>query len=201
MAELWSDYTDSVIDGVDKKIGSKYGISLRDLLTDPGKFSSKQNVSNTISNLQEEANSYLDAMIASMPEQKRAFENAGAKCDSTSKQLSQAVTMQARQNKVPVMNPASITKDDTMDETIFINAFDTTTSALIDKLLTHTFYVADFSYKIKDYTVGSWLFSGKKNYIISVFLQPNEVLAAEASRSELVDLLTTAENYLKRPGA
>ena len=37
MADLWSDYTDFVIDNIDKSIGKKYKMSLRDLLTDPEK--------------------------------------------------------------------------------------------------------------------------------------------------------------------
>ncbi|MCL4403568.1 MAG: hypothetical protein M1500_02365 [Candidatus Marsarchaeota archaeon] len=201
MADLWSDYTDSVIDGIDNKVGSKYGLSLRDLLTDPGKFSSKQNITVTISNLQEEVNSYIDSLIASMPDQEHAFENSAAKCDSLSKQLSQAVILQARQNKVPVINPASLAKDDSRDETVYISAFDSSTSALIDRLLTHTFYVADYSYKIKSYSVASWLFSGHKNYILNAYLTPNEVLNAETARGELVDLLSTAEDYIKRFGS
>ncbi len=197
MAELWSDYTDSVIGGIDKKIGSKYGLSLRDLLSDPGKFSTKQNLSTTISNLKEEASGYIDALIASMPEQAHEFENAAAKCDSVSRQLSQAVTLQSRQNKVPLINPATVTKDDTRDEIIFISTFDPSVSALIDKLLSHAFYVADYSYKLKSYSIASWLFSGHKDYVINAYLPPNAVLTAEMGRSELIDLLNTAEDYLK----
>jgi hypothetical protein len=192
MAEFWSDYTDFVLTNIDRKIGGKYKLSLKGLLGDPSKFASQPNIQNTIKNLAEEVNKYLDATLASMGDERKALTDQLLKADAVTKQLAQSVAMQAKQYKVPVVKPVSIQRDETRDETIFVDTVTQDITSLIEKLAGTSTVIADFSYSYQNATIGSWLFSGRKDYVLNVFLPDNDVVMLEASRAEISDLLDAA---------
>ncbi len=192
MAEHWSDYTDFVLTSIDKKISTKYKISLKKLLSGPSKFSSQPNIQATIKNLAEEVNSFIDTAIASMPDAKKALADSVLKADAVTRQLSQNISMQAKQHKVPVVTPVSIIRDETKEEIISVNDSTPDVLALVEKLAASSMLVADFSYAYQNASIGSWLFSGHKNYILEVFVPDNDVAMLEASRIEITDLLAAA---------
>lgn len=192
MAEYWSDYTDFVLTNMDKKISTKYKLSLKKLLSDPGKFASQQGIQTTIKNLSTEVDSYIDGAIAGMPDTKKALTDTTLKADATTKQLAQSISMQAKQHKVPVVKPVSVVRDEARDEVVSVDDATPDVLALIEKLAGSSVMVADFSYQYENSTIGSWLFSGSKNYLLNVFMPANDVAMLEASRTEIQDLLDAA---------
>jgi hypothetical protein len=197
MAELWSDYTDMLVTGIDKQIGAKYKFSLRSLLTDPTKYATLQNVQTAIDNMKEEVNSYIDAKANALDDEKKGLDDAAAKVDSITRQLGQSINSQARQNNAPVIRPVMIERDTTKEENIYVDSIDSSVVALVQKLVLSSTLIADFSAKYKDYTIGSWLFSGHKNYMLNVYMPDNTLLSLEMSRAELGNLLDSASNFIK----
>ena len=57
--------------------------------------------------------------------------------------------------------------------------------------------IADLSTAYKEYSFGSWLFSGNKDYVLSVFVPDSSLLMLEASRAELDGLLASASSFIK----
>lgn len=192
MATLWSDYTDFVIGSIDKKIGNKYKMSLRDLLATPSEYGNQQDIDVTLKNMSEDINSYIDDAIAAMPEEKTALTNMLVKADSITKQIASNVSMQAKQYKVPMVKPVSIERNQDNEESIFIDAVGPDVLALVDKLVSSSTMVADFSYTYENSSVGSWFFGGSKNYMLNVYLPDNDVIMLEASRAEINELLDAA---------
>ncbi len=199
MAELWSDYTDGVIKNIDKQIGtsSKYKFTLRSLLTDPSKYAAQPNVQMAIGNLKEEVGKYIEGKSKAMEEERKVFEDAMASSDAVTSQLDQLITMHARQGNVPVIRPVTVDRDTTRDETIYISSMDGSVEALLERLVAGSMLIADSTTAYGNYRVGEWLFSGSKNYVLSVFLPTNSYFLLQSSRDELVGLLDAASDFIK----
>ena len=192
MADLWSDYTDFVIDNIDKSIGKKYKMSLRDLLTDPENFSSDPNIQNTIKSMADDVNAYMDQALSKMSAQKQELDDNLTKADSVTKQLAQSISMQAKQNRVPFIVPVSIDRDDTKEEVISVDSAGSDVLALIEKIAASSTLIADFTTQYDNSLIGNWFFSGPKNYTINVYLPDSDVISMQDSRDELLGLLDAA---------
>ena len=192
MADLWSDYTDFVIDNIDKSIGKKYKMSLRDLLTDPESFSSDPNIQNTIKSMADDVNAYMDQALSKMSAQKHELDDNLTKADSVTKQLAQSISMQAKQNRVPFIVPVSIDRDDTKEEVISVDSAGSDVLALIEKIAASSTMIADFTTQYDNSLIGNWFFSGPKNYTINVYLPDSDVISMQDSRAELLGLLDAA---------
>ncbi|MGC8537883.1 MAG: hypothetical protein ACP5MZ_02770 [Candidatus Micrarchaeia archaeon] len=192
MADLWSDYTDFVIDNIDKSIGKKYKMSLRDLLTDPESFSSDPNIQNTIKSMADDVNAYIDQALSKMSAQKQELDDNLTRADSVTKQLAQSISMQAKQNRVPLIVPVSIDRDDTKEEVISVDSAGSDILALIEKLSANSTMIADFTTQYDNSLIGNWFFSGPKNYTINVYLPDSDVISIQSSRDELLALLDAA---------
>ena len=188
MADLWSDYTDFVIDNIDKSIGKKYKMSLRDLLTDPESFSSDPNIQNTIKSMADDVNAYIDQALSKMSAQKQELDDNLTKADSVTKQLAQSISMQAKQNRVPFIVPVSIDRDDTKEEVISVDSAGSDVLALIEKLAASSTLIADFTTQYDNSLIGNWFFSGPKNYTINVYLPDSDIISMQDSRDELLGL-------------
>ncbi len=197
MAELWSDYTDAIIKEVDKQIGGKFRFSISDFLTDVPKYASEQSIEVTISNMREAANSHIDELLQGLPQQVKALGDSIAKANAITKQLSQNISMQAKQHDVPFIKPLQIDRNTANEETITINTVDDQAIKLMEKLTSTSNLVADFSYQYKDSWIGSWFFSGNKDYTVSVYVPQSDAFSLELSRIELNGLFDAAANYIK----
>ncbi len=196
MADLWSDYTDFVIDNIDKGLGKKYKMSLRDLLTDPESFSSDPNIQNTIKSMADDVNAYIDQALSKMTAQKQELDDNLTKADSVTKQLAQSISMQAKQNRVPFIVPVSIERDDTKEEVISVDSAGSDVLALIEKLVANSTMIADFTTQYDNSLIGNWFFSGPKNYTINVYLPDSDVISMQDSRDELLGLLDAASSLI-----
>ncbi len=197
MADLWSDYSDGIIKNVDKQIGVKYKLTLRSLLMDPSKYVSQPNIQMTIENLKEEVGKYFDGRVNEMEVEKKAFEDAAMRSDALTGQLSQSISIQARQNNVPMIKPVAVERDTDEEEKIYIDSVDNSVIALVSKLVLSSLLIADFTTTYGNYKAGEWLFSGHKNYVLSVYMPSNGYLQLQSSRDEIIALLDTASGFIK----
>ncbi len=189
MAENWSGQADLLISILEPTVKEKSGLSLRDLLTDPGKYADTEGLDTKISNIRETAKVYVDTTIDGMPEEKKSFEDDAIKCDSVTKQLGQNISLQTKQNNVPIVKPDSMERNTDGDEVFYISSVDNSVLSLVQKLVTESKFVVDVGYSYRNYNIGEWLFGGAKNYVISVNLKPSAIIALDSARDELNVLL------------
>ena len=198
MADMWSDETDGLLRDVDKKIGDKYKMSVRDLLANLPKYAAQSGINVTINNMREDVNNYVDGLLAKMPAVTREMENSMAQANSITRQLGMNISMQAKQHNVPIIKPVGIDRDTDEEEVIAINTVDDQVLKLVEKLVGRSNLIADFGYPFKTYSIGSWLFSGDtKNYMINVDMAPNDAYDIELSRQEVNDLFDESLNFVR----
>ena len=196
----WSDNANVIIEDIAPDIKDKYNIDLKDLLMKPEFYVSKKGIEVTVDNINEDINNYMADMESSMQDDKKDFEKDGLKCDAVSKQLSQNISMQAKQNNIPLIKPLDIERDTEIEEVIQINNIDNGVMALISKLSSLSNFIADFSSNYKTYSMGRWLFDGKKNYVVNVSLEPNAYAEFDIAREEITALVNNVRDYLKQQG-
>jgi hypothetical protein len=196
MAELWSDYTDSIISDIDNDLSGKYKMTLRDFLTNPTKYAAQQNIKVTIANMKEDVNRYIDEVVAGLGSESKTLQNDMSRVDSITKQLSQNISMQAKQYGVPLINPVDVSRNEDEDTVITIDSVEADTIKLVDSLTKGSTFICDFSYEYKEYNIGSWLFCGGKNYSLGVFVPPNEIFNLDGARSEITSLLDQANSFI-----
>ncbi|MCL5115178.1 MAG: hypothetical protein M1528_01430 [Candidatus Marsarchaeota archaeon] len=105
--------------------------------------------------------------------------------------------MQGKQHDVPLIRPFGFSRDETEDEIIELDTVDDQAIKLMEKLVTKSNVVADFSYRLKDRSVGSWIFGGEKNYLVKVHMPVNAAMNLELSRAEMATLFQAAIDYLR----
>jgi len=98
---------------------------------------------------------------------------------------------------VPYIKPKSIERKEEADENVIIDKYEPGMESLIGKLLSNAVYVADVSVPYKNYILGSWLFSGQKNYLLSLDTPTSLVLNIETSRDVISYLLDTISGVFK----
>ena len=154
----WSDSTDMFIDRIDQQLGSKYGVSLRRLLTNPAVIGEEENKKDIIEGFKKDVSSFFEGLLTSLDSERKDFE-------------------------------AQLERDETNDETRIISAYNDSIGELFDKILEKSNFIADLSTDYHEYKIGSWLFSGQKNYVLTINQPSSVVLSVENSRDEILALL------------
>lgn len=197
MADLWSEYTDGLLRDIDKKLAGKYKMTIRDMLENFPKYAAQPNIKMTLGNMKEDANSYIDDLLSKMQTAVKALNNNMSLANDITKQLSQNIMMQTRQHSIALITPEDITRDTDAEEVVEISTVDEQVMKLVEKLVSASNFVGDFSYTFKDYNIGSWLFSSNmKNYLLNVYIEGNDAYDIENSREEINDLLENAMNFV-----
>ena len=198
MAELWSDYANGVISDIDADLGNKFGkLNLRKLLSDPTKFAAQPNVVSDAQKIKTATQDYFDDILDNLSDDKKRLDVDLAKADSVTSQLAGNISMQAKQNKLPIIKPALIERDLSRDVIIYIDSVDSGVTSLVEKLAANSMYVADNTVAYKGRKIGAWVFGGRKTHVLRVFLPQNQVVMLEGARDEINGLFDIAMNYLK----
>ncbi|MCL5102197.1 MAG: hypothetical protein M1544_02470, partial [Candidatus Marsarchaeota archaeon] len=134
-------------------------------------------------------------------DEKKEMEKDGLKCDAVTKQLSQNISMQAKQNNIPIVKPSDMDRNTDFEETIYINNVDNGTIALVAKLAGSASFIVDLSTTYKTYNLGKWLFDGQKNYVVNVAMEPNVYMDFDNVKEEIKALMDGVENTLKSGNA
>jgi archaellum component FlaC len=196
MAEILSDYTQSLVKDMDKEAGTRFSLSISEAINNLDKYATRPNIGVTISNMKEYANKYIDNALGSVSKEAKDMEDDLSRADSITRQLTQNISMQAKQHEVPIIKPFNVARDISKEETIEIDSIDDQTIKLMERLALRSDMIADFSYKFKEKAVGSWLFSGAKNYVVNVHVPQNEAMNLELAREELNGVFDAASHYV-----
>ncbi|MCL5430035.1 MAG: hypothetical protein M1504_00990 [Candidatus Marsarchaeota archaeon] len=197
MAEIWSEYTDGIIKDVDSALGKKYKFTVRQFLKSPMDYASQPNVKNTAESMRKEINGYLDGILNGLTEQRKNLDARASKVNAITSQLSQNIAMQSKQNKIPMIKPVVIERDVTKEEIIYISEVDTGVLSLIEKLISNSIYIADYTGDYKDYKIGDWFFgSNNKNYSLRVYMPQDQIIMLEGAKAEINGLFDIAMSVL-----
>jgi len=197
MADMWSDNADVIIRAVDKNIVSNYGFSLSDFFTDPSKFASKPNILTTVSNIKEYVENYVNGQLEGLDDQRKKLNDDAAKCNAITSQLSQAIISEAKQSKIPVIKSDTVVHDESKDEIIYVKNATGDLLRLAERLVDSSLLVVDMTTDYNGSLIGEWLFSGSKNYVMRVDLDPNPILSLEQGMNEINQIFDAATDYIK----
>jgi hypothetical protein len=181
---------------IDKKIGAKYGVSLQAVLSDPSVLAKSGDARTIVENLRNEVNNYLDSVLTKMEDEQKKFNNDLENANMLYKKLNEQIRTKAANADVPFIKPISVDRDESKDENIVVAQYEVAVELLVDKLLSVSNYVADVSTDYNNYMIGTWLFSGQKNHVLSVNPPSSAILNIEASRDEISLALDDVESSL-----
>ncbi|MGC9156920.1 MAG: hypothetical protein ACP5GD_01895 [Candidatus Micrarchaeia archaeon] len=195
-APPWDPQTDVFINEIDGIVSEKYGISFRDLLLNPGKYSGKKDIKATFQNIKTEVDNYFKTLLSTYADELEKVNNELESLTSQYKELDALIASKASLAKVPYIKPSSITRKE-QEEEITIKQYDPSLEPLVSKLVSISHYVADMSIKYKNNVIGSWLFSGSKNYVLTLEIPASDALVIQTSKDTIDMLLGTVEPFLQ----
>ncbi|HVA82616.1 MAG TPA: hypothetical protein VNF06_00430 [Candidatus Aquilonibacter sp.] len=180
-----SPETSSFIRTIDKQLGEKYLVSLQEIVADSTSLSRKPNAKEILGNLKGDVNSYFDSLLKNLEDEERRFNLELQNANELYSKINDHIKAKAQAMNVPMIKPISVERDTENEETIVISTEDTAIELLIGRLIGSCTYIADISTTYKTFTIGSWLFSGSKNYAVSVNPPSSVILNIESSREEI----------------
>ena len=193
----WSDETDQFISNIDRQIVQTYGVSLREVLLYPEKFANTKDINKKLDDMKKDIDAYFDKMREGMKDQEDEFEKALEFADAQFTKIDGIVATKASLSRVPYMKPVYVDSDSSKSEEIFIDQYNNGLDALLTKLVNISNYIANVSNTYKKYTLGSWLFSGQRNYIITVSTPNSPVLMIDRLNNEIGNLVDSAYDRIK----
>lgn len=188
-----SQSSESLAREIDEKIGNKYGISLLEILTNPEVISTRENSKEVLDSLKNEVDDYFNSILENLGDEQKEFESQLKSITAETERVNKLLSEKAATSKTPFMTVNSIERDLDKEETLVVNRYEDSTDKLVDKLMGVSYYVADVSTAYKEYSMGSWLFSGNKNYVLSLTPPDSVILELESSREEISSRLDEAE--------
>ncbi|MEM3227613.1 MAG: hypothetical protein QXK65_01535 [Candidatus Micrarchaeaceae archaeon] len=197
MANLWSDNADALIKQFDGAIKSKYKFTLSDFLTNPANFSAQESIIVTAGNIKEYVDNSIAEMLDGMEDERKRLNDDAAKCNAITSQLAQAISLEAKQNKIPLIKSDTVARDEGKDEVIYVKNASGDLMHLAERLVDSSLLIVDMTSEYNNNLIGEWLFSGNKNYVLRVNLDPNPVLNIETGAAEIDALLDAAADYIK----
>lgn len=188
----WDDQTNQFILQLDKSVlEAKYKMKLYDVLMKPEQYIGRQDAVANITKMRADVDTFFKNAISNLGDEQKRFEGELQKADGIYKTIGDAVKDASTKAKLPFIKPMFITRDTKAEEVIIIEEFADPIEDLVLKLAKSANFVADFSIKYKKYNIGSWFFSGHKNYLLTVNAPTSIILTLERSSGEILSRLDT----------
>jgi len=175
-------------------IRKKYNIDVEELLKEPANYEDNPGMADKIRAIERDIDSFFDQRIAGMGSEAAELKSALAAIDGDTKKITQAITTKASIAQVPFVRPLFV--DAQEREEIVIEGYDASVDQLVTRMINISDYIADLSTVYKDYTIGSWLFSGRNRYLLSISPPPSEIIVMDRSRDEIKGLLESVHDSL-----
>ncbi len=195
-AAPWDDQTDSFISDIDDTVSSKYNVSLRVLLTAPGQYENTTGILETIRKIQADVEEYFEKLVEDLGPEKEELTKEMEALDSLYTKLDQAISSKAAVARVPYFKPIDVDTGDNTTETITVDQYNNNLDAAIGKLINISTYIANLSSTYKKYNLGSWLFSGPKDYVLEVNRPESMVITVEDAQQLINNGLNDAGEAL-----
>lgn len=175
-------------------IRKRYGIDLEELLKEPMNYTDSPGISEKIRSIEKDVDAFFDQKIAGMGSEMAELKNELVAVDSDTKKITQAITTKASIAQVPFVKPLFV--DIQGREEIIIDEYGASVDQLVTRMINISDYIADLSVIYNDYVIGSWLFSGRNKYLISISPPASEIMVMDRSRNEIKGLLESVRDVL-----
>ncbi len=187
----WDEQTDAFISAIDNanKTEKSYDISLRDLLSNPNKYMSMERLESKVELIRKATVKYFAGMSSNFEAEKKELDSLLAQCDSSYSDIDDVITSKAAAARVPYFKPYFVYSNPDSREEILIEKYTEELEFLVGKLSNISNYVADLSGSYKDHKFGSWIFSGEKNYVLTVRAPESILMDMERSRALIESML------------
>ncbi|MDE1861049.1 MAG: hypothetical protein KGH72_05045 [Candidatus Micrarchaeota archaeon] len=187
LAGPWDDQTELFVDDLDGAIQKKYSVSFRTLILRPDQLAGNKEVSGNLSNIKKEVNAYFDQVLDDFKEEKKKLEADLETMDANFKKIDEAIKTRSSIARVPYIKPLVVDYDPNRQEEVIIDQYNASVDSLIGKLISSSTFISNISTPYKGHSMGSWIFSGDREYIITLNPPVSAVITIENSR----DLLNT----------
>ncbi len=175
----WDAQTDSFVSDLNSVLSKKYGVNFRAMLMNPGAYAGKKDAQASVDKLRGDVDAYFSKLLDGLKEEQGKLAAALEKSTAQYKQVDSMIVSKSSSLRVPYVKPLFINRNPDNEETIVLEQYDSDMDSFIGKLVSISSYVANISASYKQYYLGSWLFSGAKNYIVTMNPPLSPVLAVE----------------------
>ena len=193
----WDDLTDSFIEGIDKTILKDSSFKLRNLLLNPTTYASKPSANESLKKAKEAVEEYFSSVFLAFSSDKEKLDKELESSSVNFAKMSSVITEKATLLDVPFIKPYSLEVTENNRESIIIEKYDPSIELLIGKLLSKSKYVGDISGKYHDHTLGSWIFSSDRAYILTIKPPESIILDIENSKDIILFRLEEFSNQLE----
>ena len=185
----WDEDTDGFISDLDDIVSKKYGMTLRSLLLNSAKYTGRLDAGATIDGAKEEVRAYFDSLLEGLKDEQAKLHSELEIANSQYISVDSVVTDKAAAARIPYIKPMYVSRQRESEEVVFIERYDESLEPFVGKLVAASNYVADVSAVYKTYHLGSWLFSGAKNHVLTINPPTSPILTIESSRDTVNDML------------
>ncbi len=195
----WDDRTDQFISAIDDLMGaeSQQGIRLRDLLLNPTDYFSKPGIAETVEGIEKSVDSYFNEMLSGLKDEVRDLDQRLANTDLSYTKINELISVKSVSAGAPYIRPDSVYINPDEREELIVEQYTDDLDSLIGKLSNTSNYVADISGEYKEHKMGSWLFSGSRDYVLTIKVPTNIIMDIEQSRLSIRDMLDTILESVK----
>ncbi len=188
-----SDDTQEYVNAIDQKIGDRYGVSLYNILNDSNALKGKDNAKQILIGMRADITEFFSSLTTKLKVEQEELENELKAADTLYNRINDLIKNKASFAGIPYVKPFGIERDTDNEENIVIDQFDNTVDTLITRLVGVVHYIADISAQYKEYNLGTWLFSGNKNYLLTINPPTSILFNIEVGKSEINYALDSIE--------
>lgn len=190
-------FTEGMLSRLDKDVKKKFGLSLIDVLEDPASYLSEKGFAVKLSKINDYVDQETERMLEQSKATTRSFHESIAKADNLTRRVGSYISAHARQNNIPMVKPASVELSMFRKSKFYISEIDDDTTKFLEKLIESSSFVVDMTKSYDNLKLGAWLFSGDKEYAVSIELPKNSVLLTRIARVDLLQQLKEASESIK----
>ena len=177
----WDAQTDAFVSDLNSIISKKYSVSFRSMLLNPDAYVKKKDIADTVKKVKAEVDTYFSQLLGNLKDEQASFATELEKKTDQYKKMDAVVSNKSSVLRIPYVKPLFVRRNPDNEEMMLVEQYDSGMDALIGKLVGVSNYVADISATYKEHRLGSWLFSGTKNYVLTINPPTSPVLAIENS--------------------
>lgn len=185
----WDEDTDNFVSDLDDVISKKYGMTLRSLLLNPAKYTDRQDADKLVNGIRDDVRTYFNSLLENMKEEETKLQSEMEAANSQYIAVDSVITEKSAAARVPYIKPMYVSRQRESEEAVLIERYDESMEPFIGKLVNASNYIADVSAVYKTYHLGSWLFSGAKNHVLTLNPPASPVLTIEGSRDTINGML------------
>lgn len=195
----WDDQTDQFISAIDdlNSTENHYDIKIRELLLNPNDYITKPGAVQKIGELSKSVDDYFGGMLSNLNDEQRELDQVLANTDLYYSKMDSIIFDKAASARVPYVKPYFVYVNPDKREEIVIEKYYEELDMLLGKLTNGSDYVADLSGTYKEHKFGSWLFSGSKDYLLTIRAPTSIVMDIDRSSTLIKNMLNTVSESAK----